>query len=79
MSERRRRREVRVVQSLPGFADYITHDSYDLSDPTRHPTSKAMEKARLETFSKVSWPHDTVKGHGANSKAVSVEHCIYAP
>lgn len=31
-----------------------------------------MEKARLETFSKSRWPHDAVKGHGANSKAVSI-------
>ncbi|RPD65598.1 hypothetical protein L226DRAFT_609580 [Lentinus tigrinus ALCF2SS1-7] len=46
-------------------------ESYDLSDPARHPTSKAMEKARLETFSKVSWPHDAVNGHGANSKALA--------
>ncbi|KAI0711191.1 hypothetical protein C8T65DRAFT_186079 [Cerioporus squamosus] len=46
-------------------------ESYDLSDPTRHPTSKAVEKARLETFSKVSWPHDAVKNHGANSKALA--------
>ncbi|TFK90325.1 hypothetical protein K466DRAFT_517314 [Polyporus arcularius HHB13444] len=46
-------------------------ESHDSSDPTRHPTSKAVEKARLETFSKVSWPHDAVKGHGANSKALA--------
>ncbi|KAI1798134.1 hypothetical protein LXA43DRAFT_10498 [Ganoderma leucocontextum] len=45
--------------------------SFDFSDPTRHPTSKAMEKARLETFSKARWPHDAVKGHGANSKAMA--------
>ena len=30
-----------------------------------------MEKARLDTFSNSQWPHDAVKGHGANSKAVS--------
>ncbi|KAI0674377.1 hypothetical protein C8Q78DRAFT_989329 [Trametes maxima] len=38
---------------------------------TRHPTSKAMEKARLDTFAKVEWPHDSVKGHGANSRALA--------
>ncbi|PIL27582.1 hypothetical protein GSI_10733 [Ganoderma sinense ZZ0214-1] len=45
--------------------------SFDFSDPTRHPTSKAMEKARLETFAKARWPHDAAKGHGANSKAMA--------
>ncbi|KAM5533885.1 hypothetical protein V8D89_012425 [Ganoderma adspersum] len=45
--------------------------SFDFSDPTRHPTSKAMEKARLETFAKARWPHDAVKGHGASSKAMA--------
>ncbi|KAI0826540.1 hypothetical protein BC628DRAFT_1419049 [Trametes gibbosa] len=45
--------------------------SYDSSDSTRHPTSKSMEKARLDTFAKVEWPHDSEKGHGANSKALA--------
>ncbi|KAI0635243.1 hypothetical protein C8Q77DRAFT_1156558 [Trametes polyzona] len=44
---------------------------YDFSDPARHPTSKAMEKARLDTFAKVQWPHDGVKKHGANSPALA--------
>ncbi|KAI0746858.1 hypothetical protein C8Q80DRAFT_802071 [Daedaleopsis nitida] len=44
---------------------------YDASDSTRHPTSRAMEQARLDTFSKTRWPHDHVKGHGANSKALA--------
>ncbi|KAI0360603.1 hypothetical protein OH77DRAFT_1470713 [Trametes cingulata] len=45
--------------------------SYDFSDPTRHPTSKSMEKARLDTFLRTQWPHDSVKGHGASSKALA--------
>ncbi|KAH9896940.1 hypothetical protein C8Q73DRAFT_757492 [Cubamyces lactineus] len=45
--------------------------SYDFSDPARHPTSKTMEKARLDTFAKAEWPHDSVKGHGANSRALA--------
>ncbi|KAH9941315.1 uncharacterized protein BXZ73DRAFT_88456 [Epithele typhae] len=45
--------------------------SYRFTDPARHPASKTMEKARLETFSKSKWPHDAVKGHGANSKALA--------
>ncbi|KAH9852559.1 hypothetical protein C2E23DRAFT_730833 [Lenzites betulinus] len=44
---------------------------YDSLDSTRHPTSKSMEKARLDTFAKALWPHDGVKGHGANSKALA--------
>ncbi|KAI0336874.1 hypothetical protein GY45DRAFT_1237805 [Cubamyces sp. BRFM 1775] len=45
--------------------------SYDFSDAARHPTSKTMEKARLDTFAKAEWPHDGVKGHGANSRALA--------
>ncbi|KAI0646375.1 hypothetical protein C8Q79DRAFT_909095 [Trametes meyenii] len=45
--------------------------SGSVPDTTRHPTSKAMEKARLDTFAKVEWPHDGVKGHGANSRALA--------
>ncbi|CDO70628.1 hypothetical protein BN946_scf184748.g26 [Trametes cinnabarina] len=44
---------------------------YDFSDPARHPTSKAMEKARLDTFSLAEWPHDGINGHGANSRALA--------
>ncbi|EJF63753.1 hypothetical protein DICSQDRAFT_167803 [Dichomitus squalens LYAD-421 SS1] len=49
----------------------LDDEGFDFSDPTRHPTSKAMEKARLDTFSKARWPHDAVKGHGANSRAMA--------
>ena len=46
--------------------------SFIFSTSTRHPTSKAMEKARLETFTADKWwPHDSVRGHGANSKKVT--------
>lgn len=44
---------------------------YDPADPARHPTSKAMVKARLDTFGITKWPYDAIDGHGANSKAVS--------
>ncbi|KAI9063562.1 hypothetical protein FKP32DRAFT_1627220 [Trametes sanguinea] len=43
----------------------------DPSNIARHPTSKAMEKARLDTFAMAKWPHDAVDGHGANSKALA--------
>lgn len=40
-------------------------------DKSRMPTSKAMEKARLETFAVGDgWIHDKVRGHGASSKKV---------
>ncbi|KAI0777751.1 hypothetical protein BD413DRAFT_467956 [Trametes elegans] len=49
------------------------HDdgSYEIDGSTRQPTSKAMEKARLDTFSMVRWPHDGVRGHGASSRALA--------
>jgi hypothetical protein len=39
-------------------------------DKSRVPTSKAMEKARLETFT--TWVHDKTRGHGASSKKVGI-------
>ncbi|OSD08094.1 hypothetical protein PYCCODRAFT_1381409 [Trametes coccinea BRFM310] len=44
---------------------------YDPADPARHPTSKAMVKARLDTFGITKWPYDAIDGHGANSKALA--------
>lgn len=41
-------------------------------DKSRVPTSKAMEKARLETFTAGDgWKYDKVRGHGVTSKKVS--------
>ena len=43
------------------------------SDKTRLPTSKVMEKARMETFGVAGrWMHDQTKGHGASSKKVEL-------
>ncbi|KAI0764888.1 hypothetical protein C8Q74DRAFT_1318439 [Fomes fomentarius] len=56
-----------VVRCQRGVGDL----SDDISDSTRHPTNKAMEKARLDIAAKVRWPHDTTKNHGANSKALA--------
>ncbi|KAF8434883.1 hypothetical protein L210DRAFT_3409821 [Boletus edulis BED1] len=39
----------------------------DLDNKKRLPSSKAMEKARLETFGKSWWPHDGELGHGATT------------
>ncbi|KAH9924174.1 uncharacterized protein B0H18DRAFT_1211938 [Fomitopsis serialis] len=53
---------------------------YHFANSSRLPTSKAMEKARLETFmTKKPWPHDAVKGHGASSKKMAKAGFIYAP
>jgi hypothetical protein len=49
--------------------------SFQFKDPARHPQHPDLYAARLETFGKGKqrwWPHDMVKGHGANSKAVRV-------
>ncbi len=47
----------------------LTLFSYVFKDKNRVPTSKAMEKSRLETFT--DWPYDGVKDHKATSKNVS--------
>jgi hypothetical protein len=45
---------------------------YVSTNKTRLPAGKAMEKARLGTFTTNGWwPHDAVKNHGANSKKVA--------
>lgn len=56
-----------VVFSYPVYP-LTTIVSFHFADSSRIPTSRAMEEARLETFS--NWPHDAVKGHGANSRQV---------
>jgi len=54
---------------LKGYPSFISQDK------NRLPTSKAMEKMRLETFSLGGgWIHDKVKNHGASSKIVSTEY-----
>ena len=51
---------------------------FTFKDPSRAPTSKIMEKARRETFGS-RWPHDHIRGHGANSKKVRyVEDLSYS-
>jgi hypothetical protein len=49
----------------------LTSYRFVFPDKSRMPTTKAMEKARLETFLVGrGWVHDQVKGHGASSKKV---------
>ena len=59
-----------VVTALPVFP-LTVGTRFHFADSSRVPASKAMEKARLDTFTKRNrWPHDAVKGHGANSQQV---------
>ncbi|KAH8083332.1 hypothetical protein BXZ70DRAFT_581248 [Cristinia sonorae] len=54
--------------------------SYHFTNSTRLPSSKPMERARLETFTvNQAWPHDNVKGHGANSKKMAKAGFVYTP
>ncbi|ESK84812.1 chromosome segregation protein [Moniliophthora roreri MCA 2997] len=53
---------------------------FDFKDKNRLPTSKAMEKARLQTFTLENrWPHDQVSNHGANSKNMARAGFVYLP
>ncbi|KAJ7600901.1 inhibitor of apoptosis repeat-containing protein [Mycena floridula] len=61
-----------------GIADEFDSDGFKFADKSRVPTSKAMEKARLETF-KVRWQHDKVRGHGANSKIMAKAGFVHTP
>ncbi|KZT68955.1 BIR-domain-containing protein [Daedalea quercina L-15889] len=53
---------------------------YHFADASRVPSSKIMEKARLETFTtKKGWPHDAVRNHGANSRQMAKAGFVYTP
>jgi hypothetical protein len=61
----------RSVFSAGGMPIDRVCDSFVFKDASRHPASKAMEKARLATFKTNGWwPHDAAKGHGASSAKV---------
>ena len=45
----------------------------------RLPSSRAMEKARLDTFGEDWWPHDGEPGHGATSVKVDRRDDIILP
>ncbi|KAJ3558252.1 hypothetical protein NM688_g1031 [Phlebia brevispora] len=57
---------------------YLGEDGDDSPDSSMLPSSKTMEKARLETF-RTGWPHDTTRGHGANSKKMAKAGFAYTP
>ncbi|EKM56921.1 uncharacterized protein PHACADRAFT_141944 [Phanerochaete carnosa HHB-10118-sp] len=62
-----------------GLRDDMDEDgNFVFPDPARLPSSKLMEKARADSYG-ANWPHDTVKGHGANSKKMAKAGFIYSP
>ncbi|KDQ60304.1 hypothetical protein JAAARDRAFT_152872 [Jaapia argillacea MUCL 33604] len=54
--------------------------NFTFPDANRLPSNKTMETARWDTFrAHKSWPHDTVRGHGANSKKMAKAGFVYTP
>ncbi|GJE86671.1 BIR-domain-containing protein [Phanerochaete sordida] len=47
-------------------------------DITRLPSSKAIEKARADTFGR-NWPHDATKGHSVSSKKMAKAGFVFTP
>lgn len=48
----------------------LTDVSFVFPNSARIPSSKMMEKARLDSYAS-HWPHDQAKGHSASSKKVT--------
>ncbi|KAJ7102974.1 hypothetical protein C8R43DRAFT_1092239 [Mycena crocata] len=59
--------------------DADSHGRFVFPDKTRLPTSKAMEKARLETFTAHGWKHDKNKKHMATSKKMAHAGFVFTP
>ncbi|TDL24666.1 BIR-domain-containing protein [Rickenella mellea] len=61
--------------------DFDSDGNYSTTDAKRLPTSKIMEKARLDTFrvNEKLWPHDSTKSHGATSKKMASAGFVYTP
>ncbi|KAG2752793.1 inhibitor of apoptosis repeat-containing protein [Suillus brevipes Sb2] len=63
-----------------GLSEDIADDgSFVFLNKKRLPTSKAMEKARLQTFGEGLWPHDGQDDHGASSKKMAQGGFVYTP
>ncbi|KAG6879930.1 hypothetical protein C0992_009285 [Termitomyces sp. T32_za158] len=61
-------------------SDINRHGGFTFTDKSRVPTSKAMEQARLDTFSAGDgWIHDQVKNHGANSRKMARAGFVFTP
>ncbi|KAG6841122.1 hypothetical protein C0991_001691 [Blastosporella zonata] len=55
-------------------------DRFKFTDKSRVPTSKVMERARLETFSVGDgWIHDQIKNHGSNSRKMARAGFVFTP
>lgn len=64
---------------LPSLRGVYNETSFVFLNKKRLPTSKAMEKARLQTFGEGLWPHDGQDDHGASSKKVRPHaHILHA-
>ncbi|RDB15341.1 Protein bir1, partial [Hypsizygus marmoreus] len=60
--------------------DMDRHGAFIFPDKSRLPSSKAMERARLETFSAGDgWMHDQDANHGANSRKMAHAGFVYTP
>ncbi|KAH0583061.1 hypothetical protein H2248_010949 [Termitomyces sp. 'cryptogamus'] len=60
--------------------DINRHGGFTFTDKSRVPASKAMERARLATFSAGDgWIHDQVKNHGANSRKMARAGFVFTP
>ncbi|KAF9006202.1 hypothetical protein BDQ17DRAFT_337558 [Cyathus striatus] len=61
-------------EDMDQFGRFVFHEK------ERVPTSKPMEKARLETYSVGDgWKHDRTKNHGSNSKKMAQAGFVYTP
>ncbi|KAF9269304.1 BIR-domain-containing protein [Marasmius fiardii PR-910] len=60
--------------------DQEGEQNFAFKDKNRLPTSKAMEKARLQTFTwENKWPHDKTNNHSVDSKNMARAGFIYQP
>ncbi|KAL5514163.1 hypothetical protein ACEPAG_2251 [Sanghuangporus baumii] len=60
--------------------DVDADGKFSITDSSRLPTNKVLEKARADTFGgKKWWPHDGVKNHGATSKKMAKAGFVYTP
>ncbi|CAK5273841.1 unnamed protein product [Mycena citricolor] len=59
--------------------DMDSDGNYNFTDKARIPTSKAMEKARLLTFTSIGWKHDKNKQHSASSKKMAHAGFVFTP
>jgi len=68
-----------VFTRLLSIINAYENTSFVFLSKKRLPTSKAMEKARLQTFGENLWPHDEQDDHGASSKKMAQGGFVYTP